>query len=245
MKIGAGDWIMATAQAKQIHERTGKKVLVVNRGGIAQWHEVFENNPRIARASAPTVHRLINASGARPYIAAKSPTNWTWRRWAIAPGEIFLSQAEREFAAPFAGHVLIEPNTKVPDSNKAWIWDRWQQLVDRGGSFIQVGPPGTPVLHGATLVETTGFRLACAVLAVSKAFVGTEGGLHHTAAALGIPAVVLFSEFISPDFTGYRMHRNLRHAGHACGSRVPCAGCRASMEAITVDEVESNLKGIL
>ena len=236
---------MATAQVREIHKRTGQRVLVVNRAGRPQWHPVFEGNLRIAREPARNVQRLINAGGARPYIASKTATYWIWKRWDIAPGDIYLTPAERNFALPHAGSILVEPNTKVPESNKAWIWDRWQELVDRGGDFIQVGPPGTRVLNGVEFVETDGFRSACAVLAASRAFVGTEGGLHHAAAALGVKAVVLFSEFISPEFTGYPSHRNLRHAGGACGSRVSCAGCRASMAAITVDEVERHLKEIM
>jgi ADP-heptose:LPS heptosyltransferase len=94
-------------------------------------------------------------------------------------------------------------------------------------------------------VQTPSFRAAAAVLANAVAFVGTEGGLHHAAAALGRPAVVLFSEFISPAITGYRTHRNLYHAGQPCGSRSACSGCRASMEAISVDEVVSNLLEIV
>ena len=232
---------MATAQVRQIHEASGCKVLVVDRRGAPQWHPVFENNPRIVRAPARNARRLINCSGSRPYIAAKGPEQWYWKRWPIAPGEIYLSESEREFAAGYQGAVLIEPHTKVISSNKAWIWDRWQALVDCGGEFIQIGPAGTQLLRGVRFVETPSFRHACAVLAESRAFVGTEGGLHHAAAALGIPAVVLFSEFISPQITGYPMHRNLRHAGPACGSRIPCAGCKASMEAITVEEVRHNL----
>lgn len=243
--MGAGDWIMATAQAKQLHESNGKLVVVVGRGGLVQWNEVFENNPRIVRQGSRNVNRLINAGGMRPYIAAKSTTHWTWRAWNIAPGELYLSHAERAFAKPHAGRILIEPHTKVEGSNKAWIATRWQELVDRGGEFVQVGPAGTEVLRGVHFVETKNFRQACAVLAVSRAFVGCEGGLHHAAAALGVPAVVLFSEFISPAITGYPTHRNLRHAGHACGSRLPCAGCRESMEKITVDEVSENLEQIL
>lgn len=243
--MGAGDWIMATSQVRRIHEGSGCKVLVVDRRGVPQWHPVFENNPRIARASERNARRLINSSGCRPYILSKGPERWVWQKWDIAPGEIYLSQAEREFAAPHAGAILVEPHTKVTGSNKAWIFDRWQQLVDMGGSFVQVGPAGTVALRGVRFVETPSFRHACAVLAASRAFVGTEGGLHHAAAALGVPAVVLFSEFISPQFTGYAMHRNLRHADSACGSRIPCQGCRESMEAITVDEVWSNLKEIV
>jgi ADP-heptose:LPS heptosyltransferase len=240
--MGAGDWIMATSQVKAINAATRRKVLVVGRGGQIQWSEIFENNPRILRRYEGGCVRLTNGSGLRPYIESKTPTHWVWKRWPIAPGEIFLSVEEKAFAAPHRGRILVEPHTKVEGSNKAWFFDRWQALVDQGGEFVQVGPAGTRVLRGVHFVETTSFRRACAVLAVSRAFVGCEGGLHHAAAALGVPAVVLFSEFISPEITGYAGHRNLRHAGEACGSRLPCEGCRASMEAITVDEVHSNLK---
>ncbi len=235
---------MATAQAKQLHELNGRPVLVVNRALRPQWHEVFENNPRIVRVPTRKSQPLLNAAGARPYIVGKTPTHWIWKRWDIAPGEIYLTDAEKQFGAQHGGRVLIEPHTKVPGSNKAWLSTRWQELVDRGGEFVQIGPPGTVRLRGVEFVETVTFRQACAVLSASRAFVGCEGGLHHAAAALGVPAVVLFSEFISPEITGYAGHRNLRHAGPACGSRVPCDGCRESMLAITVDEVFSNLQEI-
>jgi ADP-heptose:LPS heptosyltransferase len=118
-----------------------------------------------------------------------------------------------------------------------------------GTAFLQCLPthgnsrplPGDNVLH----VLTPTFRHAMAALSVCRAFVGTEGGLMHAAAAVNVPGVILWSEFISPDITGYTMHRNLRHAGVACGSRLNCSGCRASMAAITVGEVADNLKELL
>lgn len=239
---------MATSQVRKMNERTGRQVAVINRQMKPQWHEVFEGNPRIARAPRRDTVNLINAGGVRPYIVCKGATHWQWRTWDIAPGEIYLTEAEKEFAAPHAGRILIEPNTKEAGSNKAWLWERWQQLVDRrGGDFMQVGLPGAPRLAGVEFVQTPSFRAACAVLAVSKAFVGAEGGLHHAAAAVGVPAVVLFSGFIAPAVTGYAKHRNLYKgaAGLGCGSRMACACCAAAMQAITVDEVESNLKDIL
>lgn len=245
--MGSGDWLIATAQAKQLHEVNGRPVLVVSRSGRPQWHPVFENNPRIVPAPTRDAQTLLNASGNRPYIAAKGATHWKWQRWNITAGEIYLSAAEKEFAAAHAGHTLIEPHTKVPGSNKQWPWDRWQALVDRGGDFVQVGVAGTRLLRGVRFVETLTFRHACAVLATSRAFVGSEGGLGHASAALGVPAVVLFSAFISPKVTGYVQHRNLYKGavGLGCGARMPCACCRASMAAISVDEVETNLKEVL
>jgi hypothetical protein len=243
--MGLGDWIMATAQVARVHAVTGRPVLVVDVWGRPQWSEIFEGNPKIRRTGAGSGERLLNSPGWRPYIARKTPDRYHWQPWNIAPGEIFLSDDERAFGAAHGGRILIEPHTKARAGNKAWAWGRWQALVDRGGDFVQAGPPGTVRLRGVEFVETATFRQAASVLSASRAFVGCEGGLHHAAAALGVPAVVLFSEFIDPAITGYPMHRNLRHAGEACGSRRPCAGCVASMQAIGVDEVAQNLRSVL
>lgn len=235
---------MCTAQVKRIHETTGRQVSVVGRHGKFMYSDVFENNPRIAtqRQNGPI---LICGGGERPYIAGKTDTHWRWRKWDIAPGEIYLSAAEKEFAEPYRGAILIEPHTKVEGGNKAWHWHRWQAVVDAvPGRFLQVGLPGIRVLRGSDFVATT-FRQAMAVLSVCRAFVGTEGALHHSAAALSVPAVTLWSEFIDPMFTGYATQRNIRHAVGWCGARLPCAGCRASMDAIQVDEVVQQLKEII
>lgn len=238
---------MATGQVKRRHELTGKPVLVVDRMGRPQWDRMFENNPRIVREPTPNAQRILNAGGARPYIVGKSATHWAWKRFDLLPGEIYLTHVEKDFGAPLVGNIFIEPNTKVPDSNKRWIWERWQELVNRGGTFIQCGSTGTRRLRGVQFVETADLRMACAVLAVSKAYVGHEGAMHHAAAAFGVPAVVVFGGFISPAVTGYPTHRNLYTGGSelGCGARLPCQHCRDAMEQITVDDVSRNLEEIL
>lgn len=243
--MGCGDFVMATSQVKQMYARNPLPVLVVGAGGRPQWSPAFENNPKILRKPNRRCQQLRNGPGLRPYIAGKTATHWTWRKWDIRPGEIFLSDAERAFAEPYAGRVLVEPNTKVQGGNKAWRFDRWQRFVDESPeAFIQVGAPESRRLDRVEFVETT-IRQAFAVLAVSRAFVGCEGALHHAAAALGIPAVVLWSEFVDVQFTGYTSQRNIRHAGPACGSRLPCEGCKASMDAISVDEVRRGLMEVV
>jgi hypothetical protein len=237
--MGLGDWLMATADIKALHAETGRPVHVVGKGERVMWSEVFENNPKVSRGRSGTV-RLVNGPGLRPYIVGRNDVRWTWRRGRDQqPGELYLTPAEKAFAAPYAGKVLIEPNVKANGhANKAWAFERWQAVVrEYGAPMLQVGQPGTRWLEGVQRVTTPAFRLACAVLAVSRGFVGTEGALHHAAAALGVPAVVLWSEFIAPDVTGYTTQRNIRHAGEPCGARVPCASCAASMAAIGVDEV--------
>jgi len=243
--MGLGDWIMATSQVREINERTGNPVVVVDRLNRPKWSEAFENNPRISRSHAGGAERLLNAGGARPYIRAKTTENWTWRKWDIHPGELWLNDQERQFGRAYDGCIVIEPTTKDPKSNKAWLPDRWQALVNRfpAGTFVQMGPDGSRPLAGVTYVQTT-VRQAFGLLAAARGFVGTEGALHHAAAALKTPAVVLWSEFISPVFTGYEGQTNIRHARTVCGKRVPCETCRESMELITVDEVEAAVRSL-
>lgn len=240
---------MATSQVKTLNARTHLPVIVINVEGRPQWNEVFENNHKIIRSPiGQRFSSLVNAPGNRPYILSKDSRRFVWRRWPIAPGEIFLSDQEKSFGLTHCGHVIIEPNVKVAGSNKEWIFERWQQLVNKCPDikFVQlIGPKSARVLRGVRLIHTQSFRYALAVLSKSRAFVGTEGGLHHGAAAFGIPAVVLFSEYVSPEITGYTVHRNIWHADTACGMRIPCATCRASMESITVEEVYRNLREIL
>lgn len=238
--MGVGDWIMATSQIRAINERTGRLVVVVDLRGRIRWAEgVFNNNPRIASMQTRRTARLCNAGGSRPYIHAKTPTRWIWKLWDIAPGELFFDPDERRrIADTKSDAVLIEPHTKVPGSNKAWLWERWQAVASSGvARFVQIGPPGTRALDGVQFIETRTFREALLVMAACRGYVGTEGGLHHAAAALNVPAVVLWSHFIAPQFTGYASQTNIRHSDTYCGLRVPCMECHASMEAITTTEV--------
>lgn len=251
--MGYGDELMATAQARerQLRDPHGRKVRVVGRDRQARWSEVFEGNPRIARpgVTGDTTH-VVNGPNARPYIAEKTPERWTWKPWACEPGELYFSRFETEFAARHAPGIVIEPTLKAKASpNKAWGVERWDAFVAlaraRGHDLVQLGPPGIVPLEGVRHIQTPGFRRAAAVLARARAFVGHEGGLHHAAAAVGVPAVVIFGGYISPAQTGYAGHRNLFVGDAPCGNRKPCAHCAAAMAAITPDRVLHALEDLL
>lgn len=228
-----------------MHAKTGRPIVVTDRAGRVQRSEVFWHNPKILKQPQAGCARLVNASGVRPYIEAKSKTRWLWKRFRIVPGELYFSSEELAFAQPYRGCVMVEPTAKVAQGNKGWLWERWQSVVDGcAAPMIQCAPPGGAYLRDVTAVVTPSFRLACAVLSVSTAFVGCDGGLVHAAAALNVPTVALWSEFIGPEYVGYPQHRNIRHAGIACGSRLPCSGCRASMARITVAEVLESLASL-
>lgn len=244
-----GDEIIATGQARKLSERTGLSVVIVDARGKARWHPVWENNPRISTDMYQQHVKLINGPHCRPYILQQTRAMFRWKDYAPPVGEIYLSEREKNFARAYRDCVLIEPNIKgtCSSDNKAWSWDRWQELVNREPSidWIQSGPANAKTLDGVTRVITEDFRLALAVLSVCKAVVTVEGGLHHAAAALGVPAVVLWSHYISPASTGYQSQTNLRFASGACGQRNPCPECRKSMERITVEHVIDALQNEL
>ena len=249
--MGVGDWIMAAGEARELHHRSKLPVLVVARDGRpVPWPEIWNGIPYlIKRQGGRPCNRMVNGSGYRPYIAAKTPGKWTWRAYKPKVAEIVFTQAELDFAEPYRGRIMVEPNVKNNGHrNKAWLDIYWSQLVQllRKTPMVQCGPEGADFLHGVTRVPTPNFRLACAVLSVCRAFVGTEGGLMHAAAAVGVPGVIIFGGFISPAVTGYALHRNLfTGEGLGCGMRTNCPHCAAAMTRITPAMVADKLKEIL
>lgn len=250
--IGFGDWLMASGEAHKLHKQTGNPVLICNAAGVPQWSEVFEGVPYILRRPPRGVpyQKLRNAPGLRPYIAGKTNEKWTWRPYKPIPAQLVFNAAELAFAEPYRGLVMLEPSVKkIGHENKDWGPINWSQLDSAlwlaGVKTVQCGPPGTRFLRHVKQVTTPSFRMAAAVLSVARAFVGTEGGLMHAAAAVGTPSVIIWSEFISPEITGYKQHVNLREAGKPCGMRIDCESCRRSLTAITPTKVFEALKGIL
>lgn len=241
---------MAAGEARAIHERTGRKVVIVDGRDRPQWVDLWKGITYILPRAEPGCARVVSGSGVRPYIVAKTPLRWRWKPYTPKPADMRFTLDEQRLAREHAGRVMIEPNVKeIGHRNKAWRWDRWEALVDSmpETKFVQCLQGGTRALAPANVshVLTPTFRDALAVLSGSRALVTTEGGLMHGAAAVGVRAVVLWSEYIAPANTGYAMHVNLRHAGAACGKRINCPSCRASMDAITVEEVRKALEGIL
>jgi ADP-heptose:LPS heptosyltransferase len=244
--MGLGDELMATAEARRLQERGDlRPVAFRGKDGRPRWHPIFDNNPRIARTFLGA-QVSDNRSGNRPYIASFDKRRFVWvAKFKCRPGEIYFAEIEKAFGQAHAGRLVIEPHVKQRDgSNKAWPWHRWQAVVDARPDlpWLQLGPPGTQILRGVMRATTLDFRLATAVLAYSMGYVGTEGGLHHAAAAVGKPAVVLFSEFISPAQTGYATHHNIYRAGEPCGMRSPCRSCAESMNKISVADVLAGIR---
>jgi len=181
--------------------------------------EVFANNPRMAKPDEDCVW-VANYGGHRPYIKGSTPDkhfifNDDFRP---VPGEIFFSDKERQWQedhAPKAPYIVVEPNVKnrfAHGVNKSWHY--WDALSRLNLPFLQLGD-GSGKLFAQYRTNT--FREAMLILDRAVLFVGTDGGLHHAAAALQIPAVVIWTGFSSPKHLGYDTHTNIHDGGDPCG----------------------------
>ena len=238
---------MATADARLAHEKWGTRV-VFGDGRRWFWSEVFEGNPIIAKKSELGQDEkfawVSNYPQNRPYIAEIIPGRFIYRQdYRVTPGEIFLSDDENR---PSGNYIVVEPNVK-PDMtgpNKKWPWDRWVSLVKRlDADVVQLGT-SQRLLKRARHINTPTFRSALGWLAGAKLLITTDGALHHAAAAMGIPAVVLWGGAASPVNLGYAGHINIWHGAEPCGTyNAECPHCKAAMASITVDEVLKAIHG--
>jgi hypothetical protein len=244
--VGFGDEILATGMARGAKAR-GKRIAFGDGKRIifSPWSsKIFRHNPNIAwpgDESAADIEWIAHYKGKRLYNSvAPGGTRWLWNMdFAPTAGELFFSEEELRFAESFApGFVVIEPNVpwhKTVAPNKDWGALKYEAVASefaaRGHTVFQFWYEAARVkLASAMQVNAPTFRHALAVLSRAALYIGPEGGLHHGAAAVGIPAVVLFGGFIPPSVTGYATHTNLTAGSSACGkfnrcSLSRCDGC--------------------
>lgn len=254
----------AAARGKRIAFGDGQKIV---------WHkfaeEMFKGNPNIAppgSEGARDLEWIPHYAGRRVYnslVQGEGKWRWVTGRCGV-PGEMFFTDREKSWAKgaiqEWNGHrkrfVVIEPNVpqfKSVAPNKQWRTDWYEEVaakLKRDGEtvvqFTYLGRYGAGYkLASAKHFASPSFRLGLAVLSHAALYIGTEGGLHHGAAAVGIPAVVIFGGFISPDVTGYTDHINMFSGGEACGSLTPCQHCRDALDAIKSQEVYTAARSLL
>ena len=168
------------------------------------------------------------------------------------PAPLVLDAREEAVAREWSRQpfVVIEPHIKgkAPPS-KRWPFERFAAVarsLRQEIAVFQAGEPDLPALEGVPRLPTKRFRDVLSYLKAARLYIGPEGGLHHAAAAMGTPAVVLFGGYISPKVTGYDFHANLTGGAEACGTRhVLCAHCVAAMGRISVEEVLGEARRLL
>lgn len=249
-----GDQLIASGLARDSLSKRGSRVAFGESGRVI-WdknsEQIFRNNPNIVfpgNEHRGQVEWIPFYKGKRGYNR-QGNGHWIWNEeWKCVPGQIFLSQGEEAAANRHGrGFVVVEPNVpewKSSAANKKWPFERYQevtdQLVQRGVTvvqFFQIHRDAGTRLKGAKQIRTATFRDAVAVLKRSALYIGTEGGMHHAAAAVNVPGVVIFGGFIPPSVTGYDTHSNLVGSDRFCGSFTACKHCADAMKSISVDMV--------
>jgi len=251
--IGYGDDFIVSSIVKRAYAKHKKPICVGDGRDIRigdnyedrSRGQVFLNNPKISDVVYPGAVWVNNVMFNRPYIDNLRTTSEKVvynQLFHVEPGEIFLTDEEKAKYSE-SGFIYIEPNTKGTfGGNKDWGFEKWQDVVKRlPYRFVQ--GKGRK-LDGVEQCETATFRDACALLDRADFFVGTDGGLHHAAAALGKRAVVVWGGLVSPKILGYDTHINLHSGTGSCGSPKPCKHCREALDWVTVDMVKDAIRSI-
>jgi ADP-heptose:LPS heptosyltransferase len=246
--MGLGDWVMASEDAKYYNELHGLRVVFANEfKRVSYNYDVFKNNPRVTDSPEPgeQVVRISNYAGHRPYISDVCEERFTWNfKFKAKPGELWLDDQEKRIGIEDA--VIIEPYVKdhhVFSQNKAWGLENWKALVKSlDVNWVQLGAPDRRALPGVRKINTRRFREAIPYLNKAKLVVTTDGGMHHTRAALGKDAVVLWGGLVPPTILGSDLHKNIWHGAEPCGNRSLCGHCQEAMDSITVEEVKAAIE---
>jgi hypothetical protein len=260
--MGVGDEIMASGHALAEHRRTGKRVKILDLVGRPRLDVMWHGLPWIAQPhETGDFATIVNGPQCRPYIeypfGREIGQRWTKWRARDHMGAIALTGSEMRFASNavrgLGRFFVIEPGLDPKSNpNKQWGRSNWAELAERmvGGSLkvVQMGAqPPAYLVPGVTYVRTRSFRMAASLLARAAGAVLPEGGLHHAAAVLGVPAVVLFGGHIGPETTGYAGHVNLadRGPGSPCGRWQPCRHCADVWLRLAPGEVYAALRGLV
>ena len=258
--MGLGDNLMASGMAKGAAQR-GKRIAFGNGSNIL-WdqhsEQIFRNNPNVAppgSEGSSDLEWIPFYKGNRIYNRHDHINDrWLWNYdFKAVAGEVFFHKNELEFARRQGeGFIVIEPYVpayKGCAPNKDWSISRYLtviQLLKAKGYDVRQFSYSRGTLPGTIAIQTPSFRHALAVLSRASIYIGPEGGLHHGAAAVGIPAVVIFGGFIPPQITGYDTNINMTGgAEHFCGSLTQCDHCRKALDNIGSKEVYRAAKSIL
>lgn len=238
------------------------------RKAYERW--VFARAEAAAAAGGPhyvhvdmTIHSYADTERNRSYVwkspgrAADTMLRPFLDRPAAEECELYFTAEEEAEADTLLREAGLSAGTFIavePDTNRDWFgdlraWprDRWQQVVDRLRAshpdlpVVQLGLPGSPPLAGVVdLRGRTSFRLAALIIARSRLFAGTEGGLMHAANAVRAPALILWGGLTLPEFAGYPTRQTVlcKYVACApCGHFGWCDNDHACMRDIGVNEV--------
>jgi len=244
--MGYGDEIMALGRAEAIYAILGKPVAIHGVSDNRRKHPVWRNHPAVDFNSP--LH-IVDGPSARPYILrwSRNPgliTIWNTKYRARA-GHIRLTaqeQAEALCLTPEMPFAIVEPIVRRGSSkNKDWGFERWKAVVkDFPIPVYQFDPDGkTKILPKVIAIDSPSFRVSAGIVEHASLVMTVDGGMHHMAASMNTPAVVVLGGFAHPKITGYAYQRNfyVDLPESPCGRYYPCEHCKKAMSMIKPEEV--------
>jgi len=243
--MGWGDELMAAGEAMSL----GGVVAIKDKNGNIRWHDAWENNPSIAKPTDKYQKFIVNAPSARPYTKSVNAQAWGWQAYRPKPAKFFFSQDELDEIAYIENNfIVVEPHLKDKQEsvNRDWGWDNFAKVTSSvEADWVQLGAKKPKMLPNTRWIQTPTPRLMAAVMSKARAVLVPEGGMHHTAAALGIKGVVLFGGFIAPQVTGYQLHKNIfTGGGLGCGKRLKCQHCVDAWDKIDPERIIKIMRGL-
>lgn len=223
----------------------GTRYLALDKFDRPHWEPLFEGNPHMARPGEPHDGTIGYVNGTRAYIAHLAKERYTFREYEPHPAVIVVPKQ----SSVGHGRVVFNPTVKPrAPINKQWAG--WSRLIADNPEihWLQIGEAG-PFVKDAEFIRTPTLWDALAVIAGADAVVCHEGALHHAAAGLDVPCVVIRGGFISPKVTGYAGQADLfvydERYPLGCGMRLPCEHCREAMASISTEDVMDALHSVL
>lgn len=236
---GIGDLLFLTPTLRVIKETYGSDVSVeVN----TNYPDLLRNNPFVDVVGVKKEGVFL---GYADPIHCKIPT----KHHIIADWEIVCKAYDLKTDRPKLQPELYLPLHGVKQNGKVgiqvihkghWykkkVWPYFGQLLASSGIF--------EALHRVPTVAALVRQIAS-----YKCVVCSEGGISHIAKALGVPAVVIFGGFASPEWSGYEDQTNLCNRLHCsyCYHLGPCVEEpeRKCMREISMTQVEEAIEEIL
>jgi len=243
--MGYGDEIMALGRAEKIYRIIGTPVAIVGVSKKVRHHPVWQNNPAVDPNSK--VH-MVDGPSARPYIIRwvhPGPTSLFNSKYHAVAGKMKLTAEEWKAAdalTPPGPFVIVEPVVRGRSSkNKVWGSEKWEEVIRNFPVPVyQFDVDGhTDIIPSAKKIASADFRVSAGVVSHADLIMTTDGGMHHLAASMNTPAVVIFGGFADPSITGYPYQVNfyVDLDESPCGRYGKCPHCEKAMNMIKAVDV--------
>ena len=250
--MGYGDAVMATGWMRGFHASGKLAAFGDERMRTIKWTEycqdVFKNNPNVARPGMQKQSNLIwfrHYKKNLPYVIKYDGDRVFWNYdFKVKPGELFFAPLEK-VVPPTDRFIVIEPNLawrRLICYNKDWGENKFEQLAK---ALVNVGYCVVQCIHansrrklpGVYHMTTSTFHQAIGIMSQASLVIAPEGANHHAAAAVGVPAIILWGGWSPSQTLGYDNHINLTGGVTACGNMSRCKHCQQAFDNISVEEV--------